>query len=261
MHSLQGRRALVCGSTQGIGRASAEALAVAGAEVVLLARNQDQLRAVRDALPRGERVVHDSLVADFSDPPAVRRVVSEYLSDHPSFHILLNNTGGPPPGSALDATEEAFRAAFTMHLLCNHALVQTLVPGMRAERYGRIVNIVSTSVREPIAGLGVSNTIRAATAGWAKTLSKELGPDGITVNNILPGSTRTGRLEAVIASRAKAAGTSVEAVERAMTAEIPLRRFAEAAEVAAAVVFLASPAASYITGVSLPVDGGRLASF
>lgn len=261
MISLQGRRALVGGSTQGIGRASAEALARAGAEVVLLARNREELRAVRDALPRGEGVVHDSLVADFSDPAAVRRTVSDYLGDHPPFHILLNNTGGPPPGPALEATEEAFRAAFAMHLLCNHALVQTLVPGMRAERYGRIVNIVSTSVREPIAGLGVSNTIRAATAGWAKTLSKELGPDGITVNNILPGSTRTGRLEAVIRSRAQAAGASIETVERAMTAEIPLRRFAEAAEIAAAVVFLASPAASYITGVSLPVDGGRLASF
>ena len=260
MTPLQGRRALVGGSTQGIGRASAEALARAGAEVVLLARNPEQLRAVRDALPRGPGIVHDSLVADFSDPGALRRVVSEYLGDHPPFHILVNNTGGPPPGPALEASEEALRSAFAMHLLCNHALVQTLVPGMRAERYGRVVNIVSTSVREPIAGLGVSNTIRAATAGWAKTLSKELGPDGITVNNILPGSTRTGRLEAVIASRAKAGNTSVEAIERGMTAEIPLRRFAEAAEIAAAVVVLASPAASYITGVSLPVDGGRLAS-
>ncbi|HEV8612428.1 MAG TPA: SDR family oxidoreductase [Gemmatimonadales bacterium] len=260
MTSLQGRRALVCGSTQGLGRASAEALASAGAEVVLLARNRQQLQTVRDALPRGAGVVHDTLVADFSDPALVRRVVSEYLGDHPPFHILVNNTGGPPPGAALEATEEAFRAAFTMHLLCNHVLVQAVVPGMRAERYGRIVNIVSTSVREPIPGLGVSNTIRAATAGWAKTLSKELGPYGITVNNILPGSTRTSRLESLIASRAKAGDTTVDSIEQAMTAEIPLRRFAEPAEIAAAVAFLASPAASYITGVSLPVDGGRLAS-
>jgi 3-oxoacyl-[acyl-carrier protein] reductase len=147
-----------------------------------------------------------------------------------------------------------------MHLLCNHVLVQAVVPGMRAEGYGRIVNIVSTSVREPIPGLGVSNTVRAATAGWAKTLSKELGPYGITVNNILPGSTRTGRLESLLASRAKAAGTAEATIEQAMTAEIPLRRFAEPAEIAAAVAFLASPAASYITGVSLPVDGGRMAS-
>lgn len=260
MTSLTGRRALVCGSTQGIGRASAEALAQAGAEVVLLARNEQQLRAVQDALPSKNGVSHAFLVADFSDPGSVRRIVSDYLERQRPFHILVNNTGGPPPGPALEASEDAFRAAFAMHLLCNHALVQTVVPGMRAERYGRIVNIVSTSVREPIQGLGVSNTIRAATAGWAKTLSKELGPDGITVNNILPGSTRTGRLESLIASRAKTGNTTVAAIEQAMTGEIPLRRFAEASEIAAVVAFLASPAAGYITGVSLPVDGGRLAS-
>jgi len=261
MLSLNGRRALVGGSTQGIGRASAEALAGAGAEVVLLARNPEQLRVVRDALPAPSGASHDFLVADFADPAALRATVSGYLAAAKPFNILVNNTGGPPPGAALDATEAAFQAAFAMHLLCNHALVQTLVPGMRALGYGRIVNIVSTSVREPIPGLGVSNTIRAATAGWAKTLSKELGPDGITVNNILPGSTRTGRLEAVIASRARTAASSAEQIERGMTAEIPLRRFADPSEIAAAVLFLASPAASYITGVSLPVDGGRLASF
>ncbi len=260
MASLSGRRALVSGSTQGIGRASAEALASEGAELVLLARNAARLSEVRDALPRYDGVSHGFLVADFADPGGVRRVVADYLGSHPPFHILLNNTGGPPPGLLLEAPEAAFRAAFDMHLFCNHALVQAVVPGMRAERYGRIVNIVSTSVREPIAGLGVSNTVRAATAGWAKTLSKELGPDGITVNNILPGSTRTGRLEALIASRARTGNTGAEAVERGMTAEIPLRRFAEAGEIAAAVAFLASPAAAYITGVSLPVDGGRLAS-
>lgn len=260
MTSLAGRRALVCGSTQGIGRASAEALAQAGAQVVLLARNAGRLEAVRDLLPRAAGVVHGMLVADFAEPDAVGRVVQEHLVTHPPFHILINNTGGPPPGPLLEASEDAFRSAFSMHLLCNHALVQSVVPGMRSERYGRIVNIVSTSVREPIQGLGVSNTIRAATAGWAKTLSKELGPFGITVNNILPGSTRTGRLESLIASRAKSGQISAAAIEDAMTAEIPLRRFAEPAEIAAVVAFLASPSAGYVTGVSLPVDGGRLAS-
>ena len=258
--ALAGRRALVCGSTQGIGRACAEALAAEGAELVLLARNADKLRAVREGLPGSEGVRHDQLTADFADPEKVRQVVLDYLAGHPPIHILVNNTGGPPPGRAIDATEAAFLSAFGMHLLCNHALVQALVPGMRAAGYGRIVNIVSTSVREPIPGLGVSNTIRAATAGWAKTLSRELGPDRITVNNVLPGSTRTGRLESLITNRAKAAGTGEAEIALAMQAEIPLRRFAEPREIAAAVVFLASEAASYITGVSLPVDGGRLAS-
>ncbi len=250
----------MCGSTQGIGRASAEALASAGAEVVLLARNTEQLRAVRDSLPAAAGATHEFLVADFAVPGAVRSVVAGYLAEHPPIHILVNNTGGPPPGPLLDASEAALTAAFAMHLLCNHALVQCVVPGMRAARYGRVVNIVSTSVREPIKGLGVSNTIRAATAGWAKTLSKELAPDGITVNNILPGSTRTGRLEAIIGNRAKAGTTTAAALERALEGEIPVGRFAEPSEIAAVVAFLASPAAGYVTGVSLPVDGGRLAS-
>jgi len=260
MISLGGKRALVAGSTQGIGRASAEALARIGAEVVLLARNMDQLESVRQALPPPPRGAHEFIVADFADPAAVRNAVSGYLQNHPPFHVLVNNTGGPPAGPAFEATEAAFRAAFSMHLLCNHALVQAVVPGMRAEKYGRIINIISTSVREPIKGLGVSNTIRAAVAGWAKTLSRELGPDAITVNNVLPGYTRTGRLDALILGRAKAAGITTEAVEQGMMGDIALGRFAEAVEIAAAVAFLASPAASYITGVSLPVDGGRLHS-
>lgn len=260
MQSLNGKRALVCGSTQGIGQASAQALAEAGASVVLLARNPERLAAARAALPAPGGAAHETLVADLSDPAALRSTVQRYLAGRPALHILVNNTGGPPPGPALDATEAAFLAAFTGHLLAGHALVQCLVPGMREAGFGRIVNIVSTSVREPIRGLGVSNTIRAAVAGWAKTLSRELAPAGITVNNILPGSTRTGRLESLIASRAAAPGASVESVERAMQAEIPMGRFAEPREIAAAVAFLASPGAGYITGVSLPVDGGRLAS-
>jgi 3-oxoacyl-[acyl-carrier protein] reductase len=260
MLPLSGRRALVCGSTQGIGKASAIAIAEAGATVVLLARNPDQLGRVRAALPSPDGATHEFLSADFADPAVVRATVRGYLGAHPPFHILVNNTGGPPPGPVLDATDEAFRAAFGMHLLTNHALAQLLIPGMRAEKYGRIVNIISTSVREPIKGLGVSNTIRAAVAGWAKTLSKEVAVDGITVNNVLPGSTRTARLESLISARVKATGAPVSAIEQAMMTDIPMGRFADASEPAAVVAFLVSPAAGYVTGVSLPVDGGRLAS-
>jgi 3-oxoacyl-[acyl-carrier protein] reductase len=260
MTPLTGRRALVCGSTQGIGRASAEAIAAAGAEVVLLARDPEKLRTVRNELPAGDGLQHDVLVADFSKPDSVRAVVTRYLETHKGFEILVNNTGGPPGGAIFEATEAAFRAAFEMHLFCNHVLVQALVPGMKSAGYGRIINIISTSVREPIAGLGVSNTTRGAVASWAKTLSKELGPFGITVNNVLPGYTRTGRLSQVINDRAAAAGRTADAIEHAMIADIPLGRFAAPEELGAVVAFLASPAASYITGVSLPVDGGRLSS-
>jgi 3-oxoacyl-[acyl-carrier protein] reductase len=260
MTPLTGRRALVCGSTQGIGRASAEAIAAAGAEVVLLARDPEKLRTVRNELPAGEGLQHDVLVGDFTKPDSVRAVVTRYLETHKGFEILVNNTGGPPGGAIFDATEAAFRAAFEMHLFCNHVLAQALVPGMKAAGYGRIINIISTSVREPIMGLGVSNTTRGAVASWAKTLSKELGPFGITVNNVLPGYTRTGRLSQVINDRAAAAGQPADAIEQGMIADIPLGRFAAPEELGAVVAFLASPAASYITGVSLPVDGGRLSS-
>lgn len=260
MTPLTGRRALVCGSTQGIGRASAEAIAAAGAEVVLLARDPDRLRTVRNELPAAEGLQHDVLVADFTKPESVRAVVTRYLETHKGFEILVNNTGGPPGGPIFEATEAAFRAAFEMHLFCNHVLVQALVPGMKAAGYGRIINVISTSVREPIKGLGVSNTTRGAVASWAKTLSKELGQFGITVNNVLPGYTRTGRLSQVINDRAAAASQAADAIERAMIADIPLGRFAAPEELGAVVAFLASPAASYITGVSLPVDGGRLSS-
>jgi 3-oxoacyl-[acyl-carrier protein] reductase len=173
---------------------------------------------------------------------------------------LVNNTGGPPGGTALEATPEQYEQAFNNHVLCNQLLVQAVVPHMERQKYGRIINIISTSVKQPIAGLGVSNTIRAAVANWAKTLAAELGPRGITVNNVLPGMTDTARLRWLIGARAEKTGESVEAVEKIMKAEIPLRRFATASEIAAAVAFLACPAASYINGINIPVDGGRTLS-
>lgn len=257
--SLLGKTALVCGGTQGIGFASGQGLAQAGASVVLLARDPDRLARACGSLPvvaSGQE--HATIVADLDDPVAARRQVESWMASQGPIHILVNNTGGPPGGPIAAATAEAFVTAFRHHLLGNHLLAQAVVPGMRASGYGRIINIVSTSVRQPIKGLGVSNTTRGAVASWAKTLAGELGPDGITVNNVLPGATRTGRLDAIIDNRAKAAGVSRDDIERDFLTEIPLGRFGAPEEIAAAVVFLASPAASYITGVSLPVDGGRI---
>jgi 3-oxoacyl-[acyl-carrier protein] reductase len=257
---LTGRRALVCGSTQGIGRASAAELAALGASVTLLARDEDRLRLACAALPRPGGQQHDFLVADFSRPEQVRQVVSAGLQGSAGWTILVNNTGGPPPGPVAEANHAQFLGAFEAHLLCNQYLVQALLTGMKAAKWGRIINIISTSVKQPIPNLGVSNTIRAAVAAWAKTLSIELGPMGITVNNVLPGYTRTERLASLIKTRAAKTGGAEADVEAELIGSIPAGRFASAEEVGAAVAFLASPAAAYINGINLPVDGGRLGS-
>ncbi len=254
---LTGKRAIVCGSTQGIGRAIATELAKLGATVILVARNSEALQKVRSELSAAAGQSHDFIAADFSDATTLQEKISAFVAKNPPLHVLVNNTGGPPPGPALTAQPEEFAQAFSNHLLCNHILTQAVVPGMKAEKYGRIINIISTSIKQPIKGLGVSNTVRAAVANWAKTLSEELGPFGITVNNVLPGATKTTRLESIIANRAKSSGMTVEEISQKMIAEIPAGRFAEPAEIAYAVAFLASPAAAYINGVSLPVDGGR----
>lgn len=260
MIDLSGKRALVCGSTQGIGKACAALLAELGAECVLVARSAERLTEACGALARPRAQQHAWFAADFARPEELGAKVRDFVDKSGPLHILINNTGGPAAGPIFDATPAEFELALRMHVLCNHVLVQALVPGMRAAGYGRIVNIVSTSVREPIPGLGVSNTTRAAVAGWAKTLAGELAPLAITVNNVLPGYTDTGRLHSLIERRAEKQGAAPRAIEQAMKAQTPMGRFASPAEIAAAVAFLASPQASYITGVSLPVDGGRIGS-
>lgn len=257
---LSGRHALVCGASQGIGRASAIELAALGASVTVLARRAEVLDALVRTLPRIHQAQqHDFVVADAGDTDALRARVEKLITAGP-VHILVNNSGGPPPGSAADATTAEFLDAYRQHLLANHVLAQAVIPGMRTAGWGRIINIISTSVKEPIPGIGVSNVTRGAVASWAKTLAGELAPFGITVNNVLPGSTHTPRIDQIIAARAQQSGRSAQEIQQAMAAEIPLGRFADPAETAAAVAFLASPAASYITGVNLPVDGGRMRS-
>jgi 3-oxoacyl-[acyl-carrier protein] reductase len=254
---LDGRHALVCGASQGIGRASAVELAGLGASVTLLARSADALQTLAETLPRPRAGQHHHWRSvDMLDTAALHAVAATVAAGSP-VHILVNNTGGPPGGPAHAAAPEAFEAAFRQHLLAGQTLVQALLPGMRAAGYGRIVNVISTSVKEPIAGLGVSNTVRAAVAGWAKTLAGELAADGITVNNVLPGYTRTARLDDILAARTKASGRDEDAVTRDMLAGVPARRFGEPEEVAAVVAFLCTPAAGYVNGTSIAVDGGR----
>ncbi len=256
--NFKGKYALVCGSTQGIGRAIAEELAHLGCSVTLCSRNLQKLEEVRNSLSTTSIQKHQTLVADFSDPSHLKTAINKHISDGNLYQILINNTGGPPAGQAISAELEEFRVAFNQHLICNQILTQACVEGMKSSGYGRIINVISTSVKAPLKGLGVSNTIRGAVANWAKTLSFELGEFGITVNNVLPGATATQRLSSIIENKANKLQKSIDDTEQAMKNEIPARRFAQPKEVAAAAVFLASPAAGYINGINLPVDGGRL---
>ena len=255
---LTGKTAVVCGSTQGLGYASAVELALLGANVVLIARNEEKLKEAVKTLDSSKGQSHQLLVADFADVNNVISAINKFLDAGSIAHILVNNTGGPAAGTVLSATADEFLQAFNDHLLCNHVLVKALVPGMKASKFGRIINIISTSVKQPIAGLAVSNTIRGAVASWSKTLATELGPFGITVNNVLPGFTKTVRADYVIQKKVTETGKTEEEVMKVLVSEIPARRIGEPKEFAAAVAFLASPAAAYINGINLPVDGGRL---
>jgi len=286
MHlGLEGKKALVCGASSGIGLAIAQQLYREGCHVTLCARNEEKLQQAKTFIlsqtseahpistdhnstqlgrlkdfPKNETPIHDRidwLTADFSDPLNLDKNLREYLSKHKMFDIIINNSGGPPPGPAQTATSEQFEAAFKQHLLCNQVIALQVIGSMKQQKFGRIINIISTSVKQPIDNLGVSNTIRGAVANWSKTLANELGPFGITVNNLLPGATSTGRLSQIIERKAKAKATTYEAMEIEEKTHIPIGRFAEPEEIASAVVFLASERASYITGINLTVDGGR----
>lgn len=255
--NLKNKNAIVCGSTQGIGEASAIELAKLGANITLIARNESKLLNVLNELDTTQGQTHSFIAIDFRDSNKLREEVNLLTSD---YHILVNNTGGPASGAITDADPESFEDAFRMHLINNQILVQKVVTGMKKQGYGRIVNIISTSVKAPIPGLGVSNTIRAAVANWAKTLSVELGPYGITVNNILPGFTETNRLKTLIAKKAEIQGLTINEITQQMQSQVPAGRFGKAIEVASAVAFLCTPSASYINGINLPVDGGRTKS-
>lgn len=253
---LKNKNALVCGSTQGIGKASAIALANEGANVTLVARNEEKLKSVLKELTNDNQN-HSYLVADFQKPEELKQQLEGSVLN---FHILINNTGGPAGGPVFSASIDEFERAFTQHLKCNHILVQAVVPFMKIQCFGRIINMISTSVKQPLDGLGVSNTIRGAVASWSKTLANELGQYGITVNNVLPGATGTERLSEIIKNKSVKTGKSFDEVSDGMKNAVPAKRFAKPEEIANAVTFLASEAASYINGINLPVDGGRTKS-
>ena len=253
---LKGRRALVCGSSQGMGLAIAKELSELGASITLFARNEESLKRVVQELAPG---THDYIVADFDNLDEVENQVKNALEQGP-YQILINNSGGPAPGPLADAELTAFEVAMSRHLHVSHTLVKLLLPGMKEAGYGRVVNIISTSVKVPIPGLGVSNTVRGAMASWAKTLANELGQFGITVNNILPGFINTARIENLVAGKSKSQGKPEEEIEAEMKKTIPAGRFGEPSEIAAYAALLCSKSGAYISGTSLRIDGGRTGS-
>ena len=256
---LKDKIAVVCGSTQGIGKASAIELSRLGATVILVARNEDKLKATLTDLDQSEGQNHSYIIADFTKPSELEATISSWASKN-KVHILVNNTGGPKGGPIRNAATSEFLDAFNQHLICNHIMVQALYPVMKEEGYGRIINVISTSVKQPLANLGVSNTIRGAVASWSKTLANELGQFNITVNNVLPGATNTDRLQTLAQIKSDQINESVNSIFEEMASESPMNRIAQPEEIANAIAFLASPAASYINGINVPVDGGRTKS-
>jgi 3-oxoacyl-[acyl-carrier protein] reductase len=257
--SLEGRNAVICGSSQGIGYAIAEELALMGANCILLARNEENLKIAASQLDSSIRQTHSWHAIDFNDQAATKKLIQEIAARQP-VHILINNSGGPAAGPIVEATADQFLQALNQHLITNHILTTAVMEGMKKEGYGRIVNIISTSVKIPLKNLGVSNTTRGAVASWAKTMANELGQYGITVNNVLPGATKTERLSTIISNTAAKKNQQVETIETEMMEEIPAKRFGEVADIAAVAAFLATPAAGYVNGTSIPVDGGRTGS-
>ena len=256
---IKGLNAIVCGSTAGIGKATALLLAQNGANVTLLARNEAKLELVKSELDKSEGQQNDYYQIDFSKPEELKSVMQLAVKNR-DYDILVNNTGGPNGGAIIEANVDEFRNAFEQHLICNQLLVQAVFPAMKKNKFGRVINVISTTVKEPISDLGVSNTIRGAVANWSKTLANELGPYGITVNNVLPGFTSTQRLDQIIDNKSSKLNLSVEQVIYQMKQGVPMRRFGHTEEVANAISYLASRNSGYINGINLPVDGGRTGS-
>ena len=256
--NFSGKRVAVCGSTQGMGKVTAILFSELGAEVILIARNFDSLLATKTELSISNKQKHDIICVDFSNPEQLKNRITDYLEHNPLIHILINNTGGPSPGEIINSKSEEFIDGFNKHLICNQILVQSFISGMKEEKFGRIINIISTSVKQPINGLGVSNTIRGAVASWSKTLASEVAEFGVTVNNLLPGATNTKRLESLFKSIANKRGVDPIDIKNEWIEDIPVGRVANPKEIAYAILFLSSEYAAYINGINLPVDGGRL---
>ncbi len=256
--TLENKHAIVCGSSDGIGKASALIMAQRGCELTLVARNEKKLNTTLSELNTERGQVHEIVCVDFNQPNNLKKKVASHLKSlEKPVDILVNNSGGPHGGLLIEADENEFRVAFERLLICNQIMAKAVFPGMREKGSGRIINIISTSVKQVIPGLGVSNTIRGSVAQWGKTLAIELGEYGICVNNILPGYTSTARLQDLADSKAETLGVTPQEVRELWAQKTSLARLGTPEEIANTVAFLASDESGYITGHNLSVDGGR----
>ncbi len=258
---LDNKNALVCGGSKGIGFAIAKHFADMGANVTLLSRNEQNLIEAVSKLSKNSQQSHNYIAGDFIDPKPIMDEIKTQMNNGMQWQILVNNSGGPAPGTIVDASTEDFLDAFKRHVIMSQLLTQQLIPGMKAYNYGRILNVISISVKQPIENLGISNTIRGAMNSWSKTLSSEIAAFGITVNNLLPGHTRTERLESLFEKNAAKQNISIEKFAESIKSQIPAGRFAEPEELANLAGFLCSDKASFITGVNIQVDGGFVKGF
>jgi 3-oxoacyl-[acyl-carrier protein] reductase len=253
---LKGRVALIAAASSGIGFAAARELAREGARVFLCSRDEGRARAAAERIRNETGAEAFGIRADVTSDEDAARFVELAQESAGRVDILVTNAGGSPSSTFAETSLEMYRKAFELNALSAIRLAQLVVPSMRERRWGRIINITSISVKQPINGLLLSNTIRAGLTGWAKTLSTEVAADGVTVNSVAPGYTLTERQDELAEARGRMSGKTKEEMIEMWAAEIPIRRLASAEEIAAAVAFLASERASYITGVTLQVDGG-----
>lgn len=255
---LKGRVALICGASRGLGLACAEKLAVEEVKVILLSRNKDIL-SERVSKLNSKGIKAQFISADLSIIEEIPAIVKKAESFWGNVDILINNAGGPPSGPNLSFNADVWIHSFRQNFLSAEELTKLLIPAMAESRWGRIINLTSITVKQPVKDLILSNSIRMAVIGWAKTLSLEFAAAGVTINNIATGYTLTERINELAAVKAEQSGRDAEEVIEEMASKIPMKRMAKPEEIASAVAFLASDAASYITGVTLPVDGGYIA--
>ncbi len=258
--SLKDKKALIGGSSGGIGKAIAIELAKSGAKVTLMARNEEKLKNVLEELRAFGDQNHDYILVDFNNFQAFKATIEKYFKQN-KIDILVNNTQGPPPGNSLEVRTEDYQNAFDLLFKTVVLTTQLALDHMTKNKWGRIINVASVSVKEPLSYLALSNSIRAAVVTWGKSLATDVAKEGITVNNILTGYFDTERIAQLNQKKAEQMAISVEEVRQAMEQMVPIKRIGDPKEYGYLVAFLASDKASYITGTNIPIDGGLLKSF